>query len=69
MRARENQLLTNLQDKRLLDVNEVCLYLNLGRSKGIEFAKAVGAERKIGRRQLFDRKALDKYFDEQMQEA
>ncbi len=69
MRERENQLTTSMQEKRLLDVNEVCIYLNLGRVRGVEFAKSIGAERKIGRRSLFDRVVIDKYFDSQMQEA
>ncbi len=69
MRERQNQLSTSIQDKRLLDANEVCIYLNLGRNKGIQVAKEIGAERKIGRRSLFDRVVIDKYFDSQMQEA
>lgn len=51
------------QERRLLDVSETCSYLNLGRSKGIEFAKSVGAERKIGRRCLYDKKVLDAALD------
>lgn len=52
-------------EKRLLDANEVCTYLSLGRNKGVEFAKSIGAERKIGRRCLYDRVHIDKYLDEQ----
>ena len=51
--------------KRLLDAPEVCNYLNLGRCKGVEFAKSIGAEVKIGRRVLFDKNKIDKYLDEQ----
>lgn len=69
MKERSNQLATSMQEKRLLDVNEVCMYLNLGRCRGVEFAKSIGAERKIGRRSLFDKKVIDEYFDEQMQEV
>lgn len=50
-------------EKRLLDVSETCAYLNLGKSKGVEFAKSVGAERKIGRRCLYDKKVLDAALD------
>jgi len=64
MRERNNTL-TAMNEKRLLDANEVCLYLSLGRNKGIEFAKAIGAERKIGRRCLYDKAHIDKYLDEQ----
>ncbi len=44
MRERDNQLSTSMQDKRLLDVNEVCIYLNLGRVRGVEFAKSIGGK-------------------------
>lgn len=56
-------------EKRLLDANEVCIYLNLGRNRGIEFAKSIGAERKIGRRCLYDKVAIDQYFDKKIQEV
>lgn len=68
MRERNNHLTGGaLGDKRLLDASETCYYLGLGRNKGIEFAKSIGAERKIGRRCMYDRKALDDYFDKQME--
>lgn len=66
MKIKDSQL---MGEKRLLDANEVCMYLNLGRNRGVEFAKSIGAERKIGRRCLYDKKAIDKYFDKQIQEA
>ena len=47
MRQRSNATTT---EKRLFDAAEVCSYLSLGRNRGIEFAKSIGAERKIGRR-------------------
>jgi len=52
MRERENQISAALSEKRLLGANEVCIYLSLGRNKGIEFAKSIGREVKIGRRSL-----------------
>ena len=52
-----------MSEKRLLDANEVCIYLSLGRSRGVEFAKSIGAERKVGRRGLYDKAAIDRYFD------
>lgn len=54
---------TLMCEKRMFDANETCTYLGLGRNKGIEFAKSVGAERKIGRRCLYDKKVLDKALD------
>ena len=61
MRAKNHE---TFGEKRLLDAIEVCAYLNLGRSKGVEFAKSVGAEIKIGRRCLYDKKVIDKALDE-----
>lgn len=58
-----------ISEKRLLDATEVCMYLSLGRNRGIEFAKSIGAERKIGRRCLYDKVVIDHYFDKQVQEA
>lgn len=68
MREREAAVITaGLSDKRLLDASEVCYYLSLGRNRGIEFAKAIGAEIKIGRRSLYDRVKIDQYLNEQME--
>lgn len=65
MRDRENQVVSGgLNDKRLLDANEVCYYLSLGRNRGVEFAKSIGAEVKVGRRCLYDRVKLDQYLNE-----
>lgn len=64
MRQRETQETTIVNEKRLLDANEVCMYLSLGRNKGIEFAKSIGSEVKIGRRALYDKIKIDKYLDE-----
>lgn len=63
MRERDNQL-TNMNEKRLLDANEVCIYLSLGRNKGIEFAKSIGAEVKIGRRALYDKAKIDQFINQ-----
>ena len=53
-----------ISEKRLLDANEVCMYLSLGRNRGIEFAKSLGAERKIGRRSLYDKTVIDRALDD-----
>lgn len=65
MRTRESQATPSLNEKRLLDANEVCYYLSLGRNRGIEFARSIGAEIKVGRRSLYDRAKIDRYLDEQ----
>ena len=65
MRKREIQLNISTNEKRLLDANEVCIYLSLGRNKGVEFAKDIGSEVKIGRRCLYDKNRIDQYLNEQ----
>ena len=54
--------------KRLLDVNDACIYLSLGRNRAKEFGKKIGAEVKIGKRVLYDRVVIDHYFDKQAAE-
>lgn len=51
---------------RLMDAKETCKYLSLGRNRGVEFAKSIGAEVAIGRRRLYDRVVIDHYLDEKM---
>ena len=53
---------TNIE-KRLLDAKETCEYLSLGRNNGLKFAKEIGAERKVGKRCLYDKKVIDHYLD------
>jgi hypothetical protein len=65
MKERNNEAMLSSNEKRLLDANEVCVYLSLGRNKGVEFAKSIGAEVHIGRRVLYDKNKIDKYLDEQ----
>lgn len=65
----ERKNVSMLNEKRLLDANEVCMYLSLGRNRGVEFAKSIGAERKIGRRCLYDKAVIDRYFDKQAEEV
>lgn len=65
----ERKNISVVNEKRLLDANEVCMYLSLGRNRGVEFARSIGAERKIGRRSLYDKVVIDRYFDRQAQEV
>lgn len=65
----ERKNISVVSEKRLLDANEVCMYLSLGRNRGVEFARSIGAERKIGRRSLYDKVVIDRYFDKQAQEV
>lgn len=55
--------------KRLLDESDLCIYLSLGRNKAREFAKSINAGVKIGKRVLYDRVVIDRYFDKQAERA
>lgn len=66
---KERMNVSIVSEKRLLDATEVCVYLSLGRNRGVEFARSIGAERKIGRRCLYDKVAIDRYFDKQAHEV
>lgn len=57
----------NHTENRLMDAKEVCKYLSLGRNRGVEFARSIGAEVAIGRRRLYDRVVIDRYLDNQAQ--
>lgn len=61
MRKRE---LHSTDNKRLLDRKDLCGYTSMGISKAVEFARAVGAEKRIGRRCLYDVRILDKAIDQ-----
>ena len=44
---------------RLLDVKTLCKYLNMGRGSAVQFARQIGADRRFGRRCLYDRTLID----------
>lgn len=54
---------TNNMESRLMDLNALCSYLNVGRNKAIEFAKDSAAIKHIGRRCLYDKKKIDQALD------
>lgn len=53
------------KEARLMSAKEACIYLGLGRNRGVEFAKSIGAEVAIGRRRLYDKVVIDRYLDKQ----
>ena len=65
----ERKNISMVSEKRLIDANEVCMYLSLGRNRGVEFARSIGAERKIGRRSVYDKVVIDRYLDKQAMEV
>ena len=50
----------NITGKRLLNRRELCAYIGMGQSRGVEWAKGVGAAMRIGGRLLFDKCVIDK---------
>lgn len=55
----------NEPDPRLLSITELTHYTGLGRTKAREWAKEIGAVRKIGTRALYDRHVIDAALDDQ----
>lgn len=60
---RERLKATNPANNRLLDANEIGLYMGLGKSTARKICREIGAERRFGKRVLFDRKIIDKHLD------
>ena len=48
---------------RMFDVQGLCAYMSMGRTRAVEFAKAAGAERRFGKRCLYDRRVIDAALD------
>lgn len=49
--------------KRLLDIKELCTYCGIGTCTARDWGRDIGAERRIGRRVLYDRVAVDAAID------
>lgn len=54
----------SFDNKRLLDADEIAIYLGLGKVRARKFAEDNGALRRYGKRVLFDRFALDRAIDD-----
>ncbi len=50
------------RDSRLIDTDELRIYLNIGRNNAMKFGEEIGAKVRIGRRVLWDRQVIDKYI-------
>ncbi len=48
-----------LKEKRLLNINEVSIYIGLGESSARRYMDEIGAVKKFGRRVLFDKTIID----------
>ena len=64
MRAKEREgIIVTLSDKRLLSMDEFCIYAGLGGNMARNVAETTGALFKVGRRVLVDRVKFDRYCD------
>ncbi len=61
MRARTMNAVSG--ESRLMDTDELRVYLNLGRNNAMKLGEEIGARRKIGKRVLWDRVVVDRYLD------
>ena len=65
MRARSrDEIVVVLSDKRLLSMDEFCIYAGLGTNTARNIAETTGALFRVGHRVLVDRVKFDKYCDE-----
>lgn len=52
---------------RLLDVNQLCGYLNMGKNRAVRFAEECGAKRKFGKSARYDRTVIDAALNRMIQ--
>lgn len=50
-------------DKRLMDINDVCFYMSLKPVKCRALMEEIGAKRRIGAKVLYDKETIDRYID------
>lgn len=50
-------------EARLMDIEELRAYTNLGKNKAMELGIISGSKIRIGRRVLYDRQRVDDYID------
>lgn len=48
-----------IEEKRLLNIKEVCSYIGVGQTQARRYMEEIGATRRFGRRVLFDKKIID----------
>lgn len=52
-----------LSEKRMLSIDEACFYVGMGKTKGREWLKDIGATKKIGKRVICDKGVIDRALD------
>lgn len=63
---RKQNLIGEINEKRLLNIKEVCAYIGMGQTRAREYMDKIGATRKFGGRVLYDKIVIDKYLDSLM---
>lgn len=59
-----NRTITSTTGKsRLMDTEELRVYVSLGKNNAVKLGEEIGAKVQIGRRVLWDRKKIDEYFN------
>ena len=48
-----------VEEKRLLNIKEVCTYIGVGQTQARRYMDDIGAVRRFGRRVLFDKHVID----------
>lgn len=60
---RKQNILGTIEEKRLLNIQEVCAYTGQGQTRARQYMDEIGATRKFGGRVLFDKKVIDAALD------
>lgn len=53
----------SINEKRMLNIKEVCAYIGQGETNSRIYMDEIGATRKFGRRVLFDKTVIDAALD------
>lgn len=53
----------DIKEKRLLSTKEVQRYCGIGKNTARDWGREIGAERRIGRRVLYDKAIIDRALD------
>lgn len=51
------------EEKRLMNIDSACQYLDMKPTKAREWLEKMGAKRKIGGKVLYDKEAIDAYVN------
>lgn len=60
----KQRIKTKESETRMLDVNALCEYISMGKTRATEFGEKCGAKRKMGKRTLYDKRIIDRALDE-----